>query len=75
MNMIFTIRFETEISVTCISSFTFHFSFLFKFSRGLLDIEGCDNAALCCPWKDEDAAGCRSESLTCVPAIQYIHII
>ena len=61
--------------VTCISSFNFLFFLLLSiFSRGLLDVEGCDNAALCCLREDEDAAGCRSESVTCLPAIQYIHI-
>ena len=39
-----------------------------------MDVEGCDNAALCCLGGDKDAAGCRSESVTCLPAIQYIHI-
>ena len=38
-----------------------------------MDVEGCDNAALCCLRENEDAAGCRSESVTCFPAIQYIH--
>ena len=75
MNIIFIWRFETESLVTCISSFNFLcFFFLSIFSRGLLDVDGCDNAALCCLREDEDAAGCRSESVTCLPAIQYIHI-
>ena len=75
MNMIFILRFETEILVTCISSFNFLFFLLLSnFSRGLLDVEGCETAALCCLREDEDAAGCRSESVTCLPVIQYIHI-
>ena len=45
MNMILILRFETEILVTCISSFNFLFSFFYLiFSRDLLDIEYCDNA-------------------------------
>ena len=76
INMIFILKFETEILVTCKCSFSFlFFPSLSNFSRGLLDGEGCDNAALCCLGKDEDAAGCMSESVTCLPAIQYIHII
>ena len=76
MNMIFILRFETEILLTCISSFNFLFLLLLSnFSRGLLAVEGCDNITLCCPGKNEDAAGYRLESVTCVPAIQSIHII
>ena len=76
MYMILILRFETEILVTCISSFNFLFFLLFSnFSRGLFNVEGCDNAALCCSGKDEDAAGCRSDSVKCVPAILCIHII
>ena len=55
-------------------SIFFFFLLLSNFSRGLLDVECCDNAALCCLREDEDAAGCRSESVTCLPAIQYIDI-
>ena len=56
-------------------SSVFFFPCLSNFSRDLLDVDGCDNTSLCCPGKDADAADCRSESVTCAPAIQYIDVL